>query len=185
MPSPIGHSLMGLVLLILRRRIGRWRELLSYWKEGIGFVLLANMPDVDFFNPELRKFDLLSPHHHGAIHTFSFAFLIATAVLLFRQRKVQRWEFGLWGWSFTAVSSHLLLDLFFSNVTEPPGMAIFWPFYDQRIILPVHWYYYWERSDIVSMANLIPVAGEFLVGGFLVASLLFAFSQKPSNRERL
>ena len=172
MPSPIGHSLAGILLLILRRKLGHWREFLQYWREGVFFIFLAVLPDIDLFDPASKTFSLYSPHHHEATHTFAFAFLIALVVVFIRFAKQKRWSWGLGIWVFLTVSSHVLLDLFFSNTTELPGIPVFWPFLKKRIILPIHCYYYWERENILSFPNAINTLGEIGVGVLLIVLLL-------------
>ncbi len=178
MPSPIGHSITGIIFLVLWRRLRHWRELLQYWREGILFILLADLPDIDLFNPSEKMFDLYSPHHHGEIHTFAFAFFVALVVTGLNSYRIKKWNWKLWGWAFAAISSHIVLDLFFSNSTTPPGMPIFWPFLKERIILPIHWYYYWEKSDIFSSTNFINGVGEGVVGTTLIALILWRNSKK-------
>ena len=127
MPLPVAHSLMGYAIgESLRFRLAR-----SFWMNAFIFMVLANLPDIDF----LPGFLLGSPnmYHHHQAHSLGFAAavgILGGGCWWLRQRRF--WPgFGL---VFATVSSHLVLDLLTQDFSDPHGMMLLWPltseFYD-------------------------------------------------------
>lgn len=132
MPSPIGHSLSGILLYqIFNRHNAKYdvRRLLLY-------VFFANLPDIDLAigflvnNPNF--------YHQSIIHSLGaavFAGLIAGIVLMRKK--------GLFFHSLLLFSglyySHVILDYLASasDTGYPFGVALFWPFSNEYYVFPV------------------------------------------------
>lgn len=129
MPTPIGHTLSGILLL-------------SYFRISIkqmGLILMviffALLPDIDLAfgyvagNPNL--------YHHMATH--SLLFVVAAGIgggLLWGwfQPAEKKWAVIL----FTGAGVlHLLLDMLSVDTSVPYGMPLFWPFWSDYYIAPV------------------------------------------------
>lgn len=127
MPLPLGHSLMGYTIAeSSRSKISR-----NVWMNIFIFVLLANLPDIDYLPGYLEGFP--NRYHHHEIHSLGFAALMGlVGGLVYLRMAGKFWACFLP--IFFAVSSHLLLDLLTEDFSEPRGMMLFWPlnseFYD-------------------------------------------------------
>ncbi len=131
--TSVGHSLAGLSLyLIFERKL----SLLKEWKEVLFFLILANLPDLDFL-PGIVSGDL-NRYHHGASHSIGFCLLtgVITAGIYklrkntsfinpvrnarkpVRENKISNWvKYGFI--SFCLCFSHILIDLFGQDTCPP------------------------------------------------------------------
>jgi inner membrane protein len=130
MPSPVGHSLMGLIIYHVSAR-----PALSHRWQHIGLCLFAaNAPDLDFIpgllvgNPNL--------YHHGVSHSVGFAILFAAGcsfVLVLLKSK------SMWRDSiifFCLYTSHIILDWLSIDTRAPYGVPFCWPLSDVYYIAP-------------------------------------------------
>ena len=123
MPLPLAHSLIGATVAAALDKGGgvRWRLLCL-----AGF--LAVCPDFDYFLNWLRVGR--GGWHHGFTHSIAFAMFVgAITALVTGWRSVR----GFIVFSAATVS-HTLLDYV---ITESRGVALWWPFTDQRYKLRV------------------------------------------------
>lgn len=131
MPSPVGHSLIGLAFAAGRfAPRGSWRSIgRGLWRERLGVFLvvaMANAPDVDYIPGILAGG--LNQYHQLYTHTIGWALAISFAVwMLWKSRRA---GVGWVGWVLllAAVVSHLLADYVTADAKEPYGIMIFWPF---------------------------------------------------------
>lgn len=129
MPTPIGHSLLGLILYQGLKNGFKHRKFVLI------FLLVANLPDFDF----LPGFLIGKPNefHHGPSHSLGAAILVGLVLgLIFRYfRKGNFWfYFFVFGGIYF---SHVLLDYFAVDTAVPYGSPLFWPVSDQYFISPV------------------------------------------------
>lgn len=149
MPSPVGHSLFGLILYVL------WCKNLIQWKVILWTLFCANLPDIDFFIG--LAFGNMNRFHQGYTHTLGFALIVGIigyvvnpalsgfAVSL-RSRK------GGALLTFLAVYTHVILDSINHDSRPPIGVMLFWPFSD-KYFNPIQIFYAVPHSrieDIVS-----------------------------------
>lgn len=130
MPSPIGHSLFGILLYkILNRQSAKYdvNELFLY-------LFFANLPDIDF----ILGFIVNSPNlfHQNITHSLGaavFAGLIAS-ILLKRKESFFN-SFSLFSGLYF---SHVVLDYLASasDTSLPFGVALFWPLNHEYYAFP-------------------------------------------------
>ena len=131
MPSPIGHSLSGILLYqIFNRQNVKYdtRRLLL-------FVLFTNLPDIDlalgFFvnNPSL--------YHQSISHSLGASVLTGfiAGIMLKRKNELYLNSFLLF---FTLYFSHVILDYLASasDTSYPFGVAFLWPLSHDYYIFP-------------------------------------------------
>jgi hypothetical protein len=109
------------------------------WLNVFFFVVLANLPDIDF----LPGFLLGQPnrYHHHFVHSLSFALFAGLAGGLIFWRRYRKGaetnhtneeagSYRFWPYFLTIsgiVFSHCVLDLFTEDFSPPYGMLLFWP----------------------------------------------------------
>lgn len=98
------------------------------WKMLLLFVVLANLPDLDFL-PGLLMGDPNKFHHHYWSHSFGAAVVVgamfALAITCLRPARGFWFYFALCSGIYF---SHVALDFFSHDTSAPYGVAIFWPF---------------------------------------------------------
>ena len=125
--SPVGHSLTGLSLAVLAIPSGatlRVRLLLP-----VVFVALANLPDWPIPGWGHDRYDI----SHSLF--VNLALVTAVWVLWGMTRLKQKLSGRLVALGLTAWLSHILLDSFYGHGY---GIAIFWPFSEGRLSLPIN-----------------------------------------------
>jgi len=181
MPLPIGHSLSAYVFhdaLQTKTQPLSWRMLLL-------FVFVANLPDFDF----LPGYFVGQPglfHRHFLSHSLGAALVIGAffgALSWLMTRK------GFWC-SFVLFASlyfsHVFLDLFSEDTSQPYGVPLFWPFFGEYICSPVSIFMSIEKSgdshsflqSVFVMHNLMAALWEFVVFVPIVATLKFVKARK-------
>ncbi|MFQ5636716.1 MAG: metal-dependent hydrolase [bacterium] len=139
MPLPVGHSLMGYALHeSVERKHSRFD-----WKTVLIFAIVANLPDIDFL-PGFFAGDPNKYHHHYLSHSMAFA-MFAGSFFGYFYAKWMKKSVLVYFLIFTGVCfSHLILDYFTLDTSEPKGLPMFWPvssryFYSQfSIFMSVH-----------------------------------------------
>lgn len=129
--TPVGHTLTGLTIavLVLPRDVSTKRRLVTMGS----FALLANLPDLPFPGWGHERYDIShSVFVIGGILwlTLLFALLIGPVARIAGGRRILFAGAG-------ACLSHLLLDTLYNHGF---GLAMFWPFSEARLALPVPWF---------------------------------------------
>jgi inner membrane protein len=144
LPSPIGHSLFGLVIFYLfKRQIMRWNFLLLFL-----VIFISNLPDLDF----LPGFFVGEPnrYHHGISHSLGFL-MILTGLIYF---CVNFWDKTkskiISGWFLLFSSFHVILDFFAVDTTLPFGEPMFWPIWNSYVISPFSIFIDIRRSNDIN-----------------------------------
>ncbi len=106
------------------------------WKTLFFFIILANLPDIDF----LPGFIVGEPnryHHHYVSHSLGASLVVGfglALVVCFRDRQRFWSRFAL----FTSIYfSHIFLDYFSHDSSAPFGVPMFWPLTSEYFISPV------------------------------------------------
>jgi len=127
--TTVGHSLTGLSIAVLT--LPRGRSLLWYLVIGHFFVFFANVPDFPF--PGWGHAD------YHISHSIFVTALLASCLALLLLVPACNAQIGakiLLAWSL-AWFSHMPLDAMYSHGI---GIAIFWPFSDAHLSMPVPWF---------------------------------------------
>ncbi|MBU4212756.1 MAG: metal-dependent hydrolase [Kiritimatiellae bacterium] len=135
MPSPIAHSLIGLILGLIRflPRYRRRDELASQfralWRLLLFCVLLANVPDLDYFFGIFR--DNLNYYHQTVTHTLVWVGVMALAIWAYGRLRKRRASWLSFGLLLALLGSHLLADWLTVDRSPPIGVMLAWPFSDR------------------------------------------------------
>lgn len=170
MPTPLGHSLIGLAVMGatpftppdggMRARV--W--LAAYC------MTVANIADLDFIWWNGSGFTVSGLFHHGVTHSFGFALIVAViagSVAWLRGRK----DYGRLA-VLTAVlySSHVLVDML-NEDTYPlngTGLPALWPLTETYFIYPILPGV--NRDHLITLGNAKAVVVETLLfGGMMIA----------------
>jgi len=129
MPSPIGHSLAGLVVhAVTARDAGELHDL----RRACLLVGAATAADLDLL---LTLVDGRN-HHQGESHTLGFACLSGVATLLLAWLMRWRRPLALAGAATLAWLSHVLLDYLNVDTNPPIGIMALWPLSDEYFKSP-------------------------------------------------
>lgn len=151
MPSPLGHSLLGVCLAVwvgFRALIGPGllEGVRTRWKWFVAALVLANLPDIDYI-PGLFYGDW-NLFHHDYTHTAGWCLLVSAggSLLLhaFRPGTPFSWHLLLW----VAPLSHILLDVCSEDHSTPRGVMLLWPMTEARFILPHPLFLNLEKNSI-------------------------------------
>lgn len=150
MPSPVGHSLIGLAIglawLVPRqdpRELGA-----TLWRKRFplaGAVALANAPDVDYV-PGLFTGDW-NAYHHFYTHTPGWCVLVAAGIWC-AGRAIAGWPLRHLVWIFALTMSHIAADFVTADGRPPIGIMSLWPFEDGFHISPVTLFWRLHKRDL-------------------------------------
>lgn len=182
MPTPVGHTLMGLTLWSGFREKGN-RD----WIKLLLILTAVNLPDLDYI-PGLIA-DRPNAFHHGWTHSLLFA-VFAGAV--FAAVLIRKTSFGIQFLCMTgACLTHPVLDFFTKDTSAPFGEQLLWPF-SQRYFLSSFSvfrdiYKGGTRLDFIQNLfhkhNLITMITELSI--FFPLFLVVWFIRKTRNKENL
>jgi membrane-bound metal-dependent hydrolase YbcI (DUF457 family) len=137
MPLPVAHGLLGVSVALALRQPSQLRQ----WKPLLIAAFLGICPDFDYALNWLRISG--GGWHHGFTHSILFAFFVG---LITATVSGERHVRGVILYSAATVS-HTLLDFL---MTESRGVALWWPFTDQRykLRLPNPIDYTWGSASL-------------------------------------
>jgi len=121
MPSPVGHSVAGLIVHLLTARDRA--DVASRGHAAVA-VTAAVAPDLDL----LLRFVDGRNHHQGASHSITCALLAGGAVALAGRAAGWPRSLSLGIAAAAGWGSHLLLDYFGQDTHPPIGIPLLWPF---------------------------------------------------------
>jgi len=180
-PSPVGHSIAGLIAYQVAPEIDGLarRQVIAL------YLFAANAPDLDFL-PGLLVGDP-NRFHHGVSHSGGLALLFAIAVSLILRRRQREWRWKPFLVLFGLYLSHLILDYLAEDHSVPYGVPLFWPVSRAYYMSPVPLFSDIDRTNataaffpsLFSAHNLRSVSLECLV---LVPVLLLAFALMKRRR---
>ncbi|MGQ0603716.1 MAG: metal-dependent hydrolase [Anaerolineales bacterium] len=151
--TQVGHSLMGLAVgVVCAPRQLSWRSRLGY---GVVFAALANLPDLPVPNWGHDRYDI----SHSVF--VNLLLIVVTWITLGWRADLRR---SLGGWPVLlggglAWLSHLLLDSFYNHGM---GVAIFWPFSEASLVLPIPWFSVVPSPPPFTLAHLQEFVAEFV-----------------------
>jgi membrane-bound metal-dependent hydrolase YbcI (DUF457 family) len=169
MPSPVGHSLIGLTLgaawLLPRVRLADWRTALrAHGGALLAAVIAANACDLDY----LPGLCVGAPNllHRWLGHTAVWAALAGFTIWLIWRRvvpKLPRWALPV---LVAAALTHILADYADEDTRAPFGILALWPFYDGFLMAPHPLFLSLDKASLAAVCsghNLRAVARELLV----------------------
>ena len=179
MPSPVGHSLIGLsVGLLYAWPRGRWPG--GFWAtvQRHRFplflsLMLANLPDIDYV-PGILTGDL-NAYHHQFTHTLGWVVLVAAGVWMIW--KAYRPDVGVREavFVFACLASHVIADAFTDDSSYPFGVMLLWPVTAEYYISPQYIFPRPLKADwgeVFDWHNARVMGVEFLITAPLVVLVL-------------
>jgi membrane-bound metal-dependent hydrolase YbcI (DUF457 family) len=134
MASPLGHSLMGVVIYVATVKSSDW---LKRWGWLFLLVLFSMAADLDYLPAAFGRLDLADQFHRKFTHTLIFA-VSAVAIYIAAAGIVKRkvmWKAAMI--LFAALMIHLAIDIVSLDEKEPQGIEPFKPFSDVNLYSPV------------------------------------------------
>ena len=172
MPSPIGHSLIGLSLVLGWLPASKIREQVV---PVCGVLFLAVMADVDLIAGALMGD--LNGLHRQATHSLPVAVGASVLTWCVVSTVMRRADLRYLGLFLLAACSHLLADWLGDDGAAPYGIMLFWPFSEGYYISPVAVFPQLSKSSLADMLgrhNLRPMAQETgLIMLLVMAAWLF------------
>ncbi len=134
MPSPVGHSLLGIAVGSAGR--ARWRSP-SVWLLLGASIVAANLPDLDIVVSQATDMSgTFLLRHRGPAHSLGgalvFGLLVYLAARLLAVRAPGRLALTL----SAAYVSHLALDLLNADLRPPYGIPLLWPLTERYVVGP-------------------------------------------------
>ena len=186
MASTVGHALCGISCLLGVSGANPGRPIPLTLRSAALFMLLANLPDIDFLVGYIVAQDP-NAFHQGPTHSLLFA-MVAGLLAGFAWRK--QLGLRLASVAFTAaVLSHDVVDILTGPIlgfVRSPGLALLWPFSTEKISAPFTLFpgiLHLTFGELVSWHNMTAIAFELAV--FIpIIVLLYKWKAKMySNRE--
>jgi inner membrane protein len=138
-PSPVGHTLIGLAVAAgFFRGRGTLREFATGFRRNTGGVLagvlFANLPDVDYV-PGLFTGDFNAFHHYYT-HSLGWALMVACGGWMVWKLLDPRAGWRVFAFLFAALASHLPADWLTADARPPIGIMALWPLSDEFTLAP-------------------------------------------------
>ena len=189
MPTPVGHSLIGIAMMIGRSplRAGLRSAFSNLWnRKGVLllFLFLVNAPDVDYI-PGILQGEI-NAYHHLYTHTLGWILLVATGTWLVWKALDSSVTGKVYLFMLALMFSHLLADWLTDDRRPPFGIMAFWPLSDRFFISP---FWLFPRAmkanwgEVLRWHNLAIGGVELAIGlvlvGFVVGSKLLLCVRRP------
>jgi len=188
MPSPVGHSMIGLSIGLLYAwprgsLTERWVATAKRHRFPLFLsVLLANLPDIDYV-PGVLSGDI-NAYHHQFTHTLGWVVLVAAGVWMIW--KAYRPAVG--GreavFVFACLASHVIADAFTDDSSYPFGVMLLWPLTSEYYTAPQHIFPRPMKADwgeVFTWHNLRVMGVEFLITAPLVVLVLLLKRRRAPN----
>jgi membrane-bound metal-dependent hydrolase YbcI (DUF457 family) len=129
--TSIGHTLAGIAIGIVS--MPKSAAAKTKVAHLTAFALLANIPDFPLENWGHDRYDV---SHSIFVNLLLIGIVMVLSAFLQKARtQIGGWQVLVGG--ALAWLSHLLLDSFYNHGL---GIALFWPFFEARLILPIPWF---------------------------------------------
>lgn len=183
MPTPVGHSLFGLAVYMIKK--GEPLDAKDIGGVAI-YASLSNLPDIDLAPITIYGFKAVSMFHQQYTHNLGFAvisslFVACIATCFFRKRFVS--VFPLF---FFLVYSHILLDCMGHDTNPPYGVQLFWPLSDDNFLSPISLFIGVAKAspgELFSLWNFVAVLIELVVFLPVIGVVHTINSRQHSNQE--
>ncbi len=189
MPSPVGHSLIGLAIAVQYGiQPGRLSAISQDLRKKAAIlfagVLLANLPDVDYI-PGICCGEINAFHHY---YTHSIGWVLTVTLACWLGWKFMRPAIGVREiiFVFAALVSHLAADAVTADGHPPYGFMAFWPWSDRFVISPVTIFWRLHKhdwSEVLQWHNVWAVVVEVAIClPFLVLAVVLKW--RPGQKEQ-
>ena len=131
MCTPIGHTLLGGALFFSSRKASEKTNWLIF---GI-VIILANLPDIDFFFGAVRGNPNM--YHHYWTHSFGFALIGGMLLSVICRGFSMRDSLKFGVLAFFLIFTHVVLDFFTKDTGYPYGVPLLWPISEGHYISPM------------------------------------------------
>lgn len=182
MPSPVAHSLVGIIGYFAVTSAEKFKSITDILKEDyrkiLFFIFLSNVPDLDIVFGFLFYGDLHT--FHGQIgHSLLAAIFIASITALAYLIQGSRWKTFLI--ALILIISHDLMDFSASPDLSKPGTGV-WLFFplQERIASPFPLFYGFQHQtfeQLLGLRNLRVIGLEILEFGIL-AVIIFKLKRR-------
>jgi membrane-bound metal-dependent hydrolase YbcI (DUF457 family) len=148
MASPVAHSLAGINILALC-----FPDRLKYLPMLILSVFVATLPDFDLIVPGIA--------HRTVMHSITFSVAISMSLFIWLKMKASPLYLVIPSLFFFGIVSHIIIDWFSLDLSEPAGLTIGWPWNmeyqisDQTIFLNLHRNDFFESAIIAHNAKAL------------------------------
>lgn len=188
MPSPIGHSLIGLAIGVaampgdapgtrVARRLWRRRWML------LGCVVVANLPDLDYVPGLLTG--AMNAYHYNITHSIGWVALAGFGLWLLLRAIRPRTGLACLLLLLALLGSHLLADFWCEDRSPPYGMPIYWPVSSQWHTAERPVFMAMDKDtlrDVFTPANLPPALREAGIGiALFLGALAVHCNRRPTN----
>lgn len=181
MPTPLGHSLIGLAYFTLTAGKGKILGKETAWW-GILCIVVANIPDIDFIHLEDGAIAISGKWHHGITHSIGFSILLGIIASGISFATKIGSPFKVFMALFILSSLHSIFDLLYIDTyaVNGIGLPLLWPLTDSYFVLqalpPV------DRSSPFTMYSMVAIAIEVLLYGGILLLATFYRKMKVDNR---
>ena len=129
--TPVGHSLLGasVALVVLPRDATPKRKFLTV----LAFALIANIPDYKLPSWGHERYDI----SHSIYSNMAIWIPLFLVLVIWKRARIALGGFRILLAAPIAWMSHMILD---STYNHANGIAIFWPFNDRRLAMPIPWF---------------------------------------------
>ena len=187
MPSPVGHSMIGLGVGILYAwpRGATFRSFPEWVKRHrlplFLAILFANLPDIDYV-PGILTGDL-NAYHHQFTHTLGWIVLVAAGTWTIWKAYHPTVGAKEAVFILACLAGHLVADWLTDDSSYPFGIMMWWPFSSAYTMAPQHIFPRPMKEDwgeVFDWHNVWVVWMEFLITAPLVLVVLIVkrFSNK-------
>ncbi len=185
MPSPVGHTLVGLIVFKFFAKQKFTGNLLTL----ISIIVISNLADFDFFPGlivgEPNRF------HHGISHSFGFVLILTCLTYLVAKLRNKLNARIIAVWFFILSSTHIIMDYFAVDTSLPYGEPLLWPVLNSYLISPFSLFQDIRRSNelvqffpsLFSWHNFLTIAREISIVffiGIIIVTVQKIFAQKSS-----
>lgn len=146
-------------------------------------VVVANVPDLDFFSWSDGRIVISGLRHHGVTHSMGFAVLFAAVAGLYAMLRSGAYDLATKVFKLTLAlyASHVFVDVFCVDTYAANGIGVpmLWPVTGQYFIIPV--FSSMDRAAPLALHSITALLTETVFFGAILAAA-WRYGEKPINR---
>lgn len=175
MPTPIGHSLCGMTIYLMLHDGAITK---NDFPAILGYIVLANLPDIDFAPILIYGFKAVKMFHQAYTHNLGFCFGSALLIALIVSWRLDRPFLKLFGIFFLLIYSHVILDSMGYDTNPPLGVQLFYPFTSSHFMFPISLFIGAAKSNYKELFSLWNFYGAVLEVVLFLPPLYFLYHSK-------